>query len=160
MKGLVELEEIINTVQELGMNRDCLKLELTESSLIKNTEEVCAVLTQLRALGIKLSMDDFGTGYSSLSYLHRFPFDTLKIDRSFIKDIAQKNDQLRLTQTIIHLANDLGMEVIAEGIETREQFEQLQQLQCPYGQGYYFAKPLTAQEAEKVILEGNNRLIV
>ncbi|MDJ0729268.1 MAG: EAL domain-containing protein [Crocosphaera sp.] len=154
------VEKIINTVQELGMNENCLKLEITESSIIKNTEEVCSILTQLKDLGIKLSMDDFGTGYSSLSYLYRFPFDTLKIDRSFIKDMAQSIDKLRLTQTIIHLANDFGMEVIAEGIETREQLQQLQQLGCPYGQGYYFAQPLTAQEAQKVILEGNNRLIV
>ena len=105
-------------------------------------------------------MDDFGTGYSSLSYLHRFPFDTLKIDRSFIKDMSQSSDKLRLTQTIIHLANDFGMEVIAEGIETKEQWEQLQQLGCPYGQGYYFAQPLTAEEVEKIILEGNNPLMI
>ncbi len=154
------VEEIMSTLQNLGMNKNCLKLEITESCIVKNTEEVCSILTELKALGINLSMDDFGTGYSSLSYLHRFPFDTLKIDRSFIKDMSQSTDKLRLTQTIIHLANDFGMEVIAEGIETKEQWEQLQQLGCPYGQGYYFAKPLTAQEVEKIILEGNNRLIV
>ncbi|MDJ0598700.1 MAG: EAL domain-containing protein [Crocosphaera sp.] len=157
-KNLVE--KIINTVQRLGINNHCLKLEITESCIINNTEEVRSILTELKALGIKLSMDDFGTGYSSLSYLHRFPFDTLKIDRSFIKDMSQSTDKLRLTQTIINLANDFGMEVIAEGIETREQFEQLQQLGCSYGQGYYFAQPLTAQAAEKVIMEGNNQLIV
>ncbi|MDJ0659689.1 MAG: EAL domain-containing protein [Crocosphaera sp.] len=157
-KNLVE--KIIKTVQNLGMNYHCLKLEITESCIIKNPEEVRSILTQLKSLGIQLSMDDFGTGYSSLSYLHYFPFDTLKIDRSFIQNMDKKNDKLRLTQTIIHLANDFGMEVIAEGIETREQWEQLKQLDCPYGQGYYFAKPLTAQEAEKVILEGNNRLMV
>ncbi|MGK7940333.1 MAG: EAL domain-containing protein [Crocosphaera sp.] len=154
------VEKIMNTLHNLGLDKNCLKLEITESSIIKNTEEICAILTQLKALGINLSMDDFGTGYSSLSYLHRFPFDTLKIDRSFIKDMAQSTDKLRLTETIIHLANDFGMEVIAEGIETREQWEQLQELGCPYGQGYYFAQPLTAQEVEKVILEGNNRLKV
>lgn len=154
------VEKIMDTVQNLGMNHHCLKLEITESCLVKNTEEICLILNQLKALGMKLSMDDFGTGYSSLSYLHRFPFDTLKIDRSFIKDMTQSTDKLRLTQTIIHLANDFGMEVIAEGIETEKQWKKLQQLGCPYGQGYYFAKPLTAQEVEKVILEGNNRLIV
>lgn len=154
------VEKIVKTMQNLGMDNHCLKLEITESCLVKNSEEVRSILNQLKALGIKLSMDDFGTGYSSLSYLHRFPFDTLKIDRSFIKDIVKKSDKLRLTQTIINLANDFGMEVIAEGIETKEQWEQLKQLGCHYGQGYYFAKPLTAQEAEKVILEGNKRLIV
>ena len=163
VKQLLEenlVEKIVQTMEDLGMKKNCLKLEITESCLVKNSEEVCSILNQLKALGIKLSMDDFGTGYSSLSYLHRFPFDTLKIDRSFIKDIVRKSDKLRLTQTIIHLANDFGMEVVAEGIETKEQWKQLQQLGCPYGQGYYFAKPLTAQEAEKVILEGNNRLMV
>ncbi|MGK7958360.1 MAG: EAL domain-containing protein [Crocosphaera sp.] len=154
------VEEIITTLENLEMNKKHLKLEITESCIVKNTEEVCSILTQLKSLGINLSMDDFGTGYSSLSYLHRFPFDTLKIDRSFIKDMSQSSDKLRLTQTIIHLANDLGMEVIAEGIETRKQLEQLKQLGCPYGQGYYFAKPLTSQEVEKVILEGNNQLIL
>ncbi|MGK7884065.1 MAG: EAL domain-containing protein [Crocosphaera sp.] len=154
------VEEIINTLQNCGMSKNCLKLEITESCLIKNTEEVCSILNELKALGINLSMDDFGTGYSSLSYLHRFPFDTLKIDRSFIKNMSQSSDKLRLTQTIINLANDFGMEVIAEGIETKEQWEQLQQLKCPYGQGYYFAKPLTVEEVEKIILKGNNPLII
>ncbi|MDJ0579737.1 GGDEF domain-containing phosphodiesterase [Crocosphaera sp.] len=154
------VEEIINTLQNSGMNKNCLKLEITESCIIKNTEEVCSILNQLKALGINLSMDDFGTGYSSLSYLHRFPFDTLKIDRSFIKDMSQSIDKLRLTQTIIHLANDFGMEVIAEGIETKKQWEQLKQLGCSYGQGYYFAQPLTAEEVEKIILKGNNPLII
>lgn len=154
------VEKIMNTLQNLGMNKNCLKLEITESCIIKNTQKICSILNELKTLGIKLSMDDFGTGYSSLSYLDQFPFDTLKIDRSFIKDIPKNQDKLRLTQTIINLANNFGMEVIAEGIETKEQFEQLQQLECFYGQGYYFAQPLTPQEVENMILEGNNQLII
>ncbi|MGK7946111.1 MAG: putative bifunctional diguanylate cyclase/phosphodiesterase [Microcystaceae cyanobacterium] len=146
------VENVKNMIQEIGINSHHVKLEITESSIMENPEKACSVLNEFKALGIKISLDDFGTGYSSLSYLHRFPIDILKIDRSFIKDITEKTDKLRLTQIIIELANHFGMEVIAEGIETPEQVEQLQQLGCQFGQGYYFDRPLTTEQAKNLIL--------
>jgi diguanylate cyclase (GGDEF)-like protein/PAS domain S-box-containing protein len=138
-------EQISLLLKETGLDAHSLKLEITESVLMENTELAAAMLEQLRDLGIQLSMDDFGTGYSSLSYLHRFPIDTLKIDRSFINKIDTDGEQLAIVRTIITLAWNLGMDVIAEGIETSRQLAQLRALQCDYGQGYFFSKPLDRQ---------------
>ena len=107
----------------------------------------------MRALGVQLSMDDFGTGYSSLSYLHRLPITTLKIDRSFITPLTEKAESAVIVQTIILLANSLGLEVIAEGIETFEQLEKLREFGCGNGQGYFFAKPLKVEEAGNLLRE-------
>ena len=109
------------------------------------------ILTQLKALGIKLSMDDFGTGYSSLSYLNRLPIDTLKIDRSFVRKLELEPENIQLIQTIVNLAQNLQVNVIAEGVETNEQLIQLQELNCEYGQGYLFSKPVSTQGAEILI---------
>jgi EAL domain-containing protein (putative c-di-GMP-specific phosphodiesterase class I) len=114
-------------------------------------ESAAAMLFQLRALGVRLSIDDFGTGYSSLTYLHRFPIDTLKIDRSFISVLDK--DNLEIVRTILNLAENLGMDVVAEGVETQEQMSLLRNLSCQSGQGYFFSKPMTVAEAEKVIAE-------
>src|SRR5205823_14803784 len=103
--------------------------------------------------GLKLSIDDFGTGYSSLSYLHRFPVDTLKIDRSFVTRMTDNNENLEIVRTIITLAQTLGMDVVAEGVETNEQLTMLHSLGCEHGQGYYFSKPVDAKGAEKIICE-------
>ncbi|HVF56641.1 MAG TPA: EAL domain-containing protein, partial [Pyrinomonadaceae bacterium] len=106
---------------------------------------------QLRTLGLQLSIDDFGTGYSSLSYLHRFPISTLKIDRSFVNLMEDNNENAEIVRTIIMLARNLNMDVVAEGVETVGQLTQLRALKCEYAQGYLFSKPLDAASAEKLL---------
>ncbi|MDJ0897512.1 MAG: EAL domain-containing protein [Xenococcus sp. MO_188.B8] len=145
------LEKIDSILQETGLPGKYLKLEITESSLIENMEVATQTLLNIKSRDIKLSMDDFGTGYSSLSYLHRFPVDILKIDRSFVQDIQINKGNYAIVKAIVTLAHVLDMEVIAEGIEDTYQLEQLKLLNCEYGQGYYFAKPLNQQEAEDLI---------
>ena len=130
-----------------------LKLEITESAVMDNVETATKMLVQLQALGVQLAMDDFGTGYSSLSNLHRFPINTLKIDRSFITRMAQNNENAEIVRTISGLAQNLGMDVVAEGVETREQLDLLKSLGCQFGQGYFFSKPLDHQAAETFICE-------
>lgn len=134
-----------------GASSQQLGLEMTESSLIPNVKTARAVLDCLRALGVSLLMDDFGTGYSSLNHLHSFPFDVLKIDRSFVGRITEGDQARQIVRTIIELARVLGMDVVAEGIETREQYTQLRQLGCRFGQGYLFAKPMTADATTKLL---------
>ena len=129
----------------------CLKLEITESVVMENADLAITMLNQLRELGIQLSIDDFGTGYSSLSYLHRFPVNNLKVDRSFISGMSLGDENLEIVRSITMLARNLGMEVIAEGIETKEQLAQLRALSCGYGQGYLFSKPLEAEAAGLLI---------
>jgi EAL domain-containing protein (putative c-di-GMP-specific phosphodiesterase class I) len=107
----------------------------------------------LKDLGIKMSMDDFGTGFSSFSYLHRFPLDTLKIDRSFVSNMSKGQKNQEIVSTIIMLAHKLGMDAIAEGIETETEKQILQSLNCEYGQGYFFAKPLPAADATKLLID-------
>ncbi|HEY9642109.1 MAG TPA: EAL domain-containing protein, partial [Coleofasciculaceae cyanobacterium] len=143
--------QVSQILQETGLDPHQLKLEITESLLMENAESAVATLAQLQELGVLLAIDDFGTGYSSLSYLHRFPIDTLKVDRSFISRIDVDGEQLAIVRTIITLAWNLGMEVVAEGVETAKQLAQLHALHCEYAQGYLFAKPLDAQAAEQFI---------
>ncbi|MDJ0717355.1 MAG: EAL domain-containing protein, partial [Prochloraceae cyanobacterium] len=155
VKQFDEIHNISDRIQEIlhktGLNPSSLKLEITESIIMNNPEKLTVTLDQLKALGIKLSMDDFGTGYSSLSYLYKLPIDTLKIDRSFIKNIDIDSEKLELTQTIINLAKNLNMETIAEGIETSKQLTKLKTLNCKYGQGYLFSKPVNSEIAEALI---------
>lgn len=136
------VEKIAAILNKIGFDPRYLKLEITESVLLGNPEQVSAVLTQLKGMGIRLAIDDFGTGYSSLSYLHRYPVDTLKIDRSFVDRIDNDGEKLELVRTIITLAWNLGMDVVAEGVETNMQLAQLRALQCESVQGYYFSRPL------------------
>ncbi|MDA0265685.1 MAG: bifunctional diguanylate cyclase/phosphodiesterase [Cyanobacteria bacterium] len=143
-----KITSILAETQLQGKN---LKLEITESVLIENSASIVEQLTRIRALGIKLSIDDFGTGYSSLSYLYRFPFDTLKIDRSFIEDADTSYDKLEILQSMVRLAWNLGLELVAEGIETEKHYSQLKALRCESGQGYLFSKPLTAMAMEALI---------
>jgi EAL domain-containing protein (putative c-di-GMP-specific phosphodiesterase class I) len=114
--------------------------------VMENVEAAIEMLEQMRSLGIELSIDDFGTGYSSLSYLHRFPISTLKIDRSFVSRMTVNNENAEIVRTIMMLARSLKMDVVAEGVETAEQLAQLKALDCEYGQGYYFSKPLGIEE--------------
>ncbi len=125
-----------------------INLEITESALLSDPDAARASLDQLHALGFTLSMDDFGTGYSSLSYLHQFPFDIIKIDRSFIRALGEDASATSIVTAILGLAQALDKQIVAEGIETAEQLALLQQLGCHYGQGYYFSRPLDAAAAE------------
>ncbi|MET0752316.1 MAG: PAS domain S-box protein [Pyrinomonadaceae bacterium] len=131
-----------------------LKLEVTESTVMENADTALGVLSDLHKLGISLSTDDFGTGYSSLSYLHRFPFERLKIDRSFISKMEQDDKCEAIVRTILMLGQNLNIETVAEGIETEKQLERLQLLGCPFGQGFLFSKPVNAAAAERLLQEG------
>ncbi|WP_199300327.1 bifunctional diguanylate cyclase/phosphodiesterase [Trichocoleus sp. FACHB-262] len=138
---MTQVSQILQTTQ---LAPGSLKLEITETVLMENSEPAIAMLLALKTLNIQLYMDDFGTGYSSLSYLHRFPIDVLKIDRSFVTTIDTNSKNSAIVQTIITLAHNLGMQVIAEGVETAVQHTQLNQMGCEYGQGYLFSKPVSA----------------
>jgi EAL domain-containing protein (putative c-di-GMP-specific phosphodiesterase class I) len=118
---------------------------------MENAERTIETLNDLSNLGVKLSIDDFGTGYSSLSYLHRLPFDTLKIDRSFVMNVGEGGEDSGILQTIVSLTKNLKKEVIAEGIETEKQLSLLRDLGCDYGQGYLFSKPLPSAEMETLL---------
>lgn len=150
-KNLVE--QIKAILLETEIDPACLKLELTESAVMENAEKVISMLTQIRELGIKLSIDDFGTGYSSLSYLHRFPINTLKVDRSFVSTMENGSENGEIVRTVIALAKTLKLDVVAEGIETIHQLHQLRILGCEYGQGYLFSRPVPAAEAEKLLTD-------
>jgi len=145
------IKQIDQILQNTDFNGNNLKLEITESVLIENDESAVAMLLQLKSLGVQVYIDDFGTGYSSLNYLHRFPIDALKIDRSFISRIGVNNEKSEIVQTIMTMAHNLGMSVVAEGIETAEQLTQLRVLKCEYGQGYFFSKPLNTEAAGALI---------
>jgi len=136
---------------QFGISSRQLGLEMTESSLIPNMQIAMEVLGSLRRLGVSLLMDDFGTGYSSLNHLHSFPFDVLKIDRSFVGRMTDGDQPLQIVRTIIELARVLGMDVVAEGIETCEQYRLLRQLGCRFGQGYLFARPLSAEAVTQLL---------
>ena len=146
-------EKIQEILESTGLEGKNLKLELTEGVLINHSQSIVSKLEQIRAMGIKLAIDDFGTGYSSLSYLHRFPFDSLKLDRSFIEDADSDYEKLEILQSVVRLAWNLGLEVVAEGVETPKHFAQLKALRCECGQGYLFSRPLDAQAAETFILQ-------
>ena len=147
------IKEIRQILAETGLDASHLKLEITESVLMENADAAIDTLSNLRESGIHLAIDDFGTGYSSLSYLHRFPIDTLKIDRSFISKIDMDGEQLAIVRTIITLAWNLGMDVVAEGVETPKQLAQLKALHCDQAQGYFFYKPVDAANAAQLIAE-------
>ena len=144
-------DHVESLLQQSGTASRQLGLEMTESSLIPNMGTALEVLGGLHTLGISLSMDDFGTGYSSLSNLHSFPFDVLKIDRSFVGRMADGDQALQIVRTIVELARVLGMDVVAEGIETREQYRLLRQMGCRYGQGFLFAKPMPADDVTRLL---------
>jgi diguanylate cyclase (GGDEF)-like protein/PAS domain S-box-containing protein len=148
------LEDIDRILCETGLDARSLKLEITESILMDNLETATKMLLELRMRQIQLSIDDFGTGYSSLSYLHRFPVNTLKIDRSFINEMESKEENSAIVRAIVTLAHMLNMDVVAEGIENSFQLAQLKLLKCELGQGYLFSKPLTKEAAEALIAKG------
>jgi FOG: EAL domain len=142
------IEEIDQILMETGLDGNALSLEITESMLIEDINKTIDVLTEIKSRNIQISIDDFGTGYSSLNYLHRFPIDNLKIDYSFVSQMQEKNRNYQVVSSIIDLGHHLGLAIVAEGIETAQQMQWLQELGCEFGQGYLFAKPLSAQEIE------------
>ena len=146
------LHKIDFILAQTGLAGESLQLELTESMLMENVEKLIGILSQLRARAIQLSIDDFGTGYSSLSYLHRFPINNLKIDRCFVSRIGENGENREIVETIVTLARQLGMEAIAEGIETPHQLNQLRALNCQKAQGYLFSRPLEREAAEAFIV--------
>jgi diguanylate cyclase (GGDEF)-like protein len=146
------VDQIKQALVRSQLNPHCLKLEITESVVMENAEAATVMFKQLRALGVQLSIDDFGTGYSSLSYLHRFPLNYLKIDRSFVSRMVAADDNSEIVSTIATLARNLGMEVIAEGIETEEQHQQLKALGCEYGQGYLFSRPVDSSCVAELLM--------
>ena len=145
------VEQIQQIIVKTQISPECLKLEITESAMMDNPEKAIATLKRLKNLGAQVSIDDFGTGYSSLSYLHRFPIDTLKVDRSFVSTMENGTENGEIVRTIISLAKTLNLSVIAEGIESIHQLHQLRILGCEYGQGYLFSRPVPAEEAQSII---------
>jgi diguanylate cyclase (GGDEF)-like protein len=145
------IDDIENILEDTRLQAKGLKLEITESTAMENPEQTVNILNKLNHLGVQLSLDDFGTGYSSLSYLHRLPFDTLKIDRSFVYSVGEQGENSEILQTIISLAKNLKMRVIAEGIETESQLAVLQNLGCDFGQGFLLAKPKPIRETEALL---------
>jgi diguanylate cyclase (GGDEF)-like protein/PAS domain S-box-containing protein len=146
--SLVETIREILAAEQLPPN--CLELEVTERVLIDDTSAALTTLRELKALGIGLELDDFGMGYSSLSYLHRFPFDALKLDRSFVSCLTEEEDSAAIARTVIALGDALKMEVLAEGIETTEQAQRLAAMGCLYGQGYFFSRPLPPDQCVRL----------
>jgi EAL domain-containing protein (putative c-di-GMP-specific phosphodiesterase class I) len=143
--------EVGRIVDETGLAPGSLKLEVTESVLMHDPEVAASMLAELAARRVRVCIDDFGTGYSSLSYLLRFPASTLKIDRSFVTDMSAGSQHSEMVRTIVVLAHNLGMDVIAEGVETEDQVRHLRQLDCDYMQGYLLSKPVDAAAAEELL---------
>ncbi|MGH9518252.1 MAG: putative bifunctional diguanylate cyclase/phosphodiesterase, partial [Terriglobales bacterium] len=157
--GDAELAHQVDSVlRRTGLMPQALDLEITESVMMGDSERSVKLLAQLKKLGLRFSIDDFGTGYSSLSYLHRFPLDTLKIDRSFVAQLGEGRDGVAIVRSILDLARNLGMQIIAEGAETEKQVAQLRRLGCEFAQGYYFSEPLEASRATDLLRSSNTAL--
>ncbi|MDX1599676.1 MAG: EAL domain-containing protein, partial [Marinobacter sp.] len=140
---------VLKALETSGLKAECLELEITERLILDNTIETAEILKHLDHAGIRLSVDDFGTGYSALSYLKSYPFDTLKIDKSFVQDVLKEQDDASLVRAIINMAHSLGLRVIAEGVEEEAQTHFLQHEGCDYSQGYFYSRPMPEEEFEK-----------
>ena len=152
------IADIERTLRQHGVAPHWLEVELTEGSLMENTQHTIASLQRLRTMGVKISIDDFGTGYSSLAYLRRFPIDTLKIDIAFIREVTTNPQDAAITRTIIELAHSLSLQVVAEGVETQDQLAFLKAAGCDQIQGYLFSRPLPAATLERLLLERMPRI--
>jgi EAL domain-containing protein (putative c-di-GMP-specific phosphodiesterase class I) len=153
--------ELIDKIQEIlqkyHLSPESLNLELTESLVVEDTKYISSMLERLRDLGIRVQIDDFGTGYSSLGYLNTLPIDVLKIDRTFINQLDSTTSGLEIVQTILALAHGLGMQVIAEGVETDDQLAKLEALGCEYMQGFLFGRPVNGQDASEILMNSLKR---
>ena len=145
------VRKIENIVSQAGIPAGRLEIEITESTIIDNPDQAIQTLNALRANGFRLSIDDFGTGYSSLSYLKRFPLNTLKIDRSFVRDLVSDSEDARIVTAVIGLAHGLGLRVVAEGVENEEQLEFLRRHHCDEVQGFYFSKPIPSDDLDEFL---------
>jgi EAL domain-containing protein (putative c-di-GMP-specific phosphodiesterase class I) len=145
------VEQVEKILRETQVDPTAIKLEITETITMDNADRTIRVVKGMKRLGVRLSIDDFGTGYSSLSYLRRFPMDTLKIDRSFVQNLASNPENLEIVRTILSLARNLGMDVVAEGAETADEIEQLKALECDFSQGYFFSKPVDSEQADNLL---------
>ncbi len=154
-RGKDIVKKLAASLKRFGLPGSCLELEITERLIMKDVPHVVAILNQFKAMGIRLSIDDFGTGYSSLSYLKRFPFDVLKIDKIFIKDIASDSDDRALCDAIIAMAHSLGLSVIGEGVETKQQYEFLSQRGVETVQGYYVSAPMISEDFQQSLTGSN-----
>ena len=154
---------LVSTVKEAlsasGLPAHRLELEITESVLLQNSEATLSVLHELRSFGVRISLDDFGTGYSSLSYLRSFPFDKIKIDRSFVSELATREDSMAIVRAVTGLGKSLGIVTTAEGVETDAQFDLLRQEGCTQAQGYLFSRPRPAADVENMLIQPRQRLI-
>jgi diguanylate cyclase len=151
---------IAGIIQEYDVNPAFLTFELTESMIMADTDNMLKKLKELKSLGTKLSIDDFGTGYSSLRYLNRFPLDSLKIDRSFVKELPESSDAAAIVNAILALAKALNLKTVAEGVETTQQMAFLQNTSCDSVQGYFFSKPMPVEEFQKYWEQQNNPIPV
>ena len=147
---------IMKSIFEAGLNPSLLQLELTESILMRDVNDTIKTLDYLKDVGVTIAIDDFGTGYSSLSYLKRLPLDLLKIDRSFVKELSERSDDAAICAAVVAMAHQLGLLVIAEGIETNDQLQFLRQQGCDQAQGYLFGKPMPAKEFEARFLSDSS----
>ena len=143
--------QVLATIERTGVNPQRLKFELTESLLVDNVQQIIEKMSALKAVGLAFSLDDFGTGYSSLSYLKRLPLDQLKIDQSFVRDILIDSNDAVIAKTVVLLGQSLGLSVIAEGVETKEQRDFLTRSGCHIYQGYFFSRPVSVSDFEKFV---------
>jgi diguanylate cyclase (GGDEF)-like protein len=150
---------IADVIRDVGIDPKYLEFELTESILMQDTVQAAAMLRNLKSLGVSIAVDDFGTGYSSLAYLKKFPLDTLKIDREFVRDCVSDPDDAAIAQSIVSLAHNLGLRVVAEGVETKEQLQYLASVGCDEMQGYYFSKPVPQADCTQMLVEGRRMAV-
>ena len=151
------VQSVISALAASGLAPERLELEITESVLLQDSEATLAALHKLRSFGVKISMDDFGTGYSSLSYLRSFPFDKIKIDRSFVHELATREDSMAIVRAVTGLGKSLGISIVAEGVETNEQLGLLRTEGCTEVQGFLFSRPRPAQDVEAMLSYGLER---
>ncbi|MBX3438395.1 MAG: EAL domain-containing protein, partial [Planctomycetaceae bacterium] len=147
------VEVVTNMLRKHRLPATCLHLEVTESGIMHNPQAAIGILQRLRQLGVKIDMDDFGTGHSSLSCLHDFPLDVLKVDRAFVENVQKGRDLTAVLHAVVTLADNLGLQVVAEGIQEADQVSLLQALGCEYGQGYFFAAPMSPDQFEEFVLQ-------
>jgi EAL domain-containing protein (putative c-di-GMP-specific phosphodiesterase class I) len=145
------VSRVEETIRATGIDPKLLRLEITESIAIEDTQRTLEMLAALRALGVRIYLDDFGTGYSSLGYLHQWPLDAIKIDRMFVTRMHTEPTHLQLVRTVRALASNIGVVAVAEGVETEAQLATLREIGCEYAQGYLFSKPAPSDEMEKLL---------
>ena len=156
MNGANLVEDVRDILAETGLNPESLTLEMTETTIMANAETALSTLSQLKEMHVALELDDFGTGYSSLSYLSRLPFDTVKIDRSFVRELGTGVEKSDIVKTILELAGSMNLRVVAEGVETLDAIRELSALGCKYVQGFYFSRPVSPEVTAAVMREREN----